>query len=73
MSEMDVLLRRVRFDAFSMRPTTSAKRPGQRQRRLSLTEVAELIKEYESGLTVKGLAQGFGVHRVTVTALPHRH
>ena len=37
-----------------------------------MTEVAELIKEYERGVMVKELAERFGVHRVTVTALLQR-
>jgi DNA-binding NtrC family response regulator len=46
----------------------------QRHRRLSLTEVAELIKEYEQEATpVKDLARRFGIHRATVTALLQRH
>jgi transposase len=38
-----------------------------------MTEVAELIKEYEQQASVKELAQRFGIHRVTVTALLRRH
>jgi hypothetical protein len=38
-----------------------------------MTEVTELIKEYEKQASVKELAQRFGIHRVTVTALLRRH
>jgi excisionase family DNA binding protein len=38
-----------------------------------MTEVTELIKEYEQQATVKELAQRFGVHRLTVSALLKRH
>ena len=34
-----------------------------------MTEVTELIKEYEQQATVKELAQRFGIHRLTVSAL----
>jgi len=54
------------------RPAEGSRKPGQHQRRLSVTEVAELIKEYERRVMVKELAERFGVHRVTVTALLQR-
>jgi transposase len=38
-----------------------------------MTEVTELIHEYEQGALVKELSQLFGIHRVTVTALLQRH
>jgi hypothetical protein len=38
-----------------------------------MTEVTELIKEYEQQATVKELAQRFGIHRLTVSALLKRH
>jgi Mn-dependent DtxR family transcriptional regulator len=38
-----------------------------------MTEVAELIKDYERQVPVKELAERFGVHRLTVTALLRRH
>jgi len=38
-----------------------------------VTEVAELIKEYESQVALKDLARKFGVHRLTVTAYLQRH
>jgi lambda repressor-like predicted transcriptional regulator len=38
-----------------------------------MTDVAELIKEYEQQVPVKDLAQRFGIHRATVTALLQRH
>jgi hypothetical protein len=44
------------------RPAEGSRKPGQHQRRLSMTEVAELIKEYERGVMVKELAERFGVH-----------
>jgi hypothetical protein len=66
-------LRLVRSTADSVRHDGRKQRPRQRHRRLSMTEVAELIKEYEQGALVKELAQRFGVHRVTVTALLQRH
>ena len=65
-------LTRVRSAASSHGPTRPPKQPRQHQRRLSQTEVAELIKEYEQGASVNELAQRFGIHRVTVTALLRR-
>ena len=38
-----------------------------------MTEVTELIKEYEEQASVKDLAKRFGIHRLTVTALLQRH
>jgi Mn-dependent DtxR family transcriptional regulator len=38
-----------------------------------MSEMSKLIKEYEQGALVKELAERFGVHRVTVTALLERH
>jgi hypothetical protein len=38
-----------------------------------MTEVRMLIKEYEQRASVKDLAQRFGIHRLTVTALLRRH
>jgi hypothetical protein len=37
-----------------------------------MTEVTEMIKEYERQVPVKDLAQRFGIHRLTVTALLRR-
>jgi nitrogen regulatory protein PII len=37
-----------------------------------MTEVTELIKEYEQQETIKELVQRFGIHRLTVTALVGR-
>jgi transposase len=71
--EADVArLRLARMAAETPRPAEGSRKPGQHQRRLSMTEVAELIKEYERGVMVKELAERFGVHRVTVTALLQR-
>ena len=66
-------LRSLRSAASSPRPAERPNRSRQRQRRLSVTEVAELIKEYESQVPVKDLAKKFGVHRLTVTAHLQRH
>jgi hypothetical protein len=41
--------------------------------RLSQAEVAEMISAYRQGEPVKELAQRFGIHRVTVTAILRRH
>lgn len=45
----------------------------QAHRRLSQTEVANLISAYREQVPVKELAHRFGIHRVTVTALLRRH
>jgi hypothetical protein len=67
-------LRLVRTMAETPRPAERPKRHRRQfQRRLSVTEVAELIKEYEQQASVKELAQRFGIHRLTVTALLRRH
>jgi hypothetical protein len=66
-------LRSLRSAASSARPAERPNRSRQRQRRLSVTEVAELIKEYESQVPVGDLAKKFGVHRLTVTAHLQRH
>jgi hypothetical protein len=61
--EADVArLRLARMAAETPRPAEGSRKPGQHQRRLSMTEVAELIKEYERGVMVKELAERFGVH-----------
>jgi hypothetical protein len=44
----------------------------QSHHRLSQAEVAELIVAYREQASVKELAQRFGIHRVTVTALLRR-
>ena len=67
------LLHRVRCACSARRPTEGSKRPRQHHRRLGPAEVAELSEEYQQGVSIKRLAQRFGVHRVTVTALLHRH
>jgi hypothetical protein len=69
----DVPLRRVRHDALSVRPAEGPRRPRQRQRRLGMAEVMELIKAYEQQESIKELAQRFGIHRTTVTSLLRRH
>jgi AraC-like DNA-binding protein len=66
-------LRRVQSAASSPRPAGVSRQPRQRQRRLSMTEVTKLIKEYEQHASVKELAQRFGIHRTTVTELLRRH
>jgi CENP-B N-terminal DNA-binding domain len=74
LSAETVRLRRVGSTTSSTRPAEGSKRhPRQHQRRLSMTEVAKLIKEYEQQSSVKELAQRFGIHRLTVTALLRRH
>jgi transposase len=45
----------------------------QAHHRLSQPEVAELIVAYREQVSVKDLAERFGIHRVTVTALLRRH
>ena len=66
-------LQRVRCAALSPRPAEGLRRPRQHHRRLSKTEVTELINGYGQGAPVKDLAQWFGIHRVTVTALLQRY
>jgi DNA-binding CsgD family transcriptional regulator len=66
-------LRRVRCAASAPRPSEGPQHPRQHQRRLSPTEVIELIVAYGDGESIKHLAQRFGIHRVTVTALLRRH
>jgi transposase len=66
-------LRRLRCAASSPRPADESRQPRQNQRRISMTEVRMLIKEYEQRASVKDLAQRFGIHRLTVTALLRRH
>jgi hypothetical protein len=55
------------------RPAEGPRKPRQRHRRLSMSEMSKLIKEYEQGALVKELAERFGVHRATVTALLEWH
>ena len=50
------LLRRMVGEALTARPAEVPRHPRQRQRRLSLTETAELIMEYERKVPVKDLA-----------------
>ena len=64
-------LRLVRFASAARRPAEGPKRPKQHHRRLSQAEVFELIRPMEQ-LSIKELAQRFGIHRVTVTALLRR-
>lgn len=45
-----------------------AHRINQKQKRLSDAEIVELVKGYESGLTVYQLSEEFGCHRETVSA-----
>jgi DNA-binding MarR family transcriptional regulator len=72
--EADVArLRQVRMAAETPRPAEGPRKPRQRHRRLSMSEMSKLIKEYEQGALVKELAERFGVHRVTVTALLEWH
>ena len=67
-------LRLVLSATATPRPTEGTKRNRrQRQRRLNMTEVTELIKEYEQHASIKDLAKQFGIHRLTVTALVRRH
>lgn len=66
-------LRLVRFASAARRPAEGPKRPKQHHRRLSQAEVFELIAAYGEQLSIKELAQRFGIHRVTVTALLRRH
>ena len=66
-------LRRVQSAASSPRPADGSRQPRQHQRRLSMTEATELIKEYEQHASIKDLAKQFGIHRLTVTALVRRH
>ena len=41
--------------------------------RLGSAEVVDLIEAYSEGRSIEQLAQRFGIHRVTVTALLRRH
>jgi transposase len=67
-------LRQVQSAASSPRPAERPKRHRrQHQRRLNMTEIKELIKECERQVPVKELAQRFGIHRLTVTALLRRY
>jgi transposase-like protein len=43
------------------------------QRRLSPTDIDDLIKAYQGGATISQLAADFGVHRTTVTGHLDRH
>ena len=54
------------------RPPEPERHRRQRQRRLNMTEVSELIKKYEQQVPVKELAEQFGIHRTTVTAILQR-
>jgi transcriptional regulator of acetoin/glycerol metabolism len=54
-------------------PTKAPKRQRQLQRRLTDAEVAELVTAYEDHELVHEIAQRFGIHRTTVTALLRRH
>jgi DNA-binding CsgD family transcriptional regulator len=48
-------------------------RARQAHHRLSAAEVAQLIAAYGEQVSIKELAERFGIHRVTVTALLRRH
>lgn len=63
----------VRCACSARRPAEGSKRPRQNHRRLSSAEVTELIAAYEDYEPVHRIAQQFGIHRVTVTALLRRH
>jgi lambda repressor-like predicted transcriptional regulator len=66
-------LLRVRHAASSPRPTEGPKHARQHPHRLSQAEVLEQIAAYGHGESIKQLAQRFGIHRMTVTALLRRH
>lgn len=55
--------------ASSRRTHEAPDRPRQRQHRLSQAQVVELIASYRQRMSIKELAQRFGIHRLTVTAL----
>jgi hypothetical protein len=59
--------------AASLRPHEEFGRPRQRHRRLSGEEIIQLIKAYEDHQPVHQIAQKFGIHRVTASALLRRH
>jgi len=42
-------------------------------RRLTEAQIAELVEQYRSGLTVYELAEVFGIHRTTVGIILRRH
>jgi DNA-binding CsgD family transcriptional regulator len=67
----------VRTAEQSTRPSEDAhRRPHtvrQHQRRLSSSEIAELVIEYSSGATTYELASRFGCHRTTVSELLKSH
>jgi len=67
------LLRGVRCACSAQRSKEGSKHPRQHHRRLGATEVAALIETYREGRSNKAIAQRFGIHRVTVTALLRRH
>lgn len=43
------------------------------QRRLTLEQQAEVVRRYQAGAQMKYLAQHYGVHRQTVSAILKRH
>lgn len=45
----------------------------QTQRRLTLEQQSEVVRRYEAGAQMSYLAQHFGVHRSTVSAILKRH
>jgi DNA-directed RNA polymerase specialized sigma24 family protein len=45
----------------------------QRQRRLTLEQQSEVVRRYEAGAQMNYLAQHYGVHRSTVSAILKRH
>jgi DNA-directed RNA polymerase specialized sigma24 family protein len=47
-------------------PPANPAKPGQAQRRLTPTQVAELVRQYEAGADMKVLAANWHMHRATV-------
>ena len=62
-------LRLVLSATATPRPPEPKRHRRQRQHRLSMTEITKLIKKYEQQVPVKELAEQFGIHRTTVTAI----
>jgi hypothetical protein len=60
--------------AESPRPAEGTKRHRrQHQRRLNMTEITELIKEYDREVPIKELAQKFRIHCDTVASILRRY
>ena len=63
----------VRCACSALRPNECSRCPRQHHRRLATAAVTELIQAYGHGASIKHLAQRFGIHRVTVSALLRKY